>query len=135
MLTFGKIILFKNNNYVWLVPDPEEEKIHLAIILDKEKTRLLRRADDVNAKKYNSSSDSPLFAYVVLTMQDYQECAAHLKDSDGYVDNKDDFSVLGELNNNDIAELKKRILDGTGLPARLVNLIKNLDNGEQKRFS
>lgn len=128
ILTFGRVILFKNNNYVWLVNDVEEEKLHLAIILDKERTKELIRMDDANAKKHNAATDAPLFAYVVLTTKDFNGCAAHLMNSGGHAENKDDFSVLGELNSGDIAKLKERILEGSGLPARLVNLVKNLDN-------
>ncbi len=126
LLTFGKVILFKNNNYVWLVNDLENEKLHLAIILDKEITKDLIRTDNANAKKHNSSSDTPLFAYVVLTTKDFDGHAAHLMNSDGHAENKDAFGVLGELNNEDITKLKKRILGGVGLPTRLVNLVKNL---------
>lgn len=127
LLTFGKVILFKNNHYVWLAIDQEEGKLHLAIILDKENTKELIMLDDVLAKRPSHSPDTPPFAYVVLTTDNFAGCAANLMNSAEHAENKDDFSVLGELNSEDVTKLKKCILKGFGLPARLVNLVKDLE--------
>lgn len=136
LFTFGKVFLFKNNNYVWLAFDPNEEKLHLAMIWDREKTKELIRLDNKEAKKPNSSPDNPLFAYVVLTTEDFKERAAHLIKSDEHIEkndaeNKDDFKPLGELNNEDLIGLKSRILEGRGVSGRLVKLVKNLDDNKQ----
>ncbi len=103
----------------------------MAKILNDEDTKELVRMDDALAKKPNSSSDAPLFAYVVLTTSDFDGRAAHLMNSGGRVENKDtenkdDFSIFGELNSDDIASLKKRILEGLGISPRLVKLVKDL---------
>ncbi len=142
-LTFGTVILFKNEQYVWLVPDPEEGKIHLAWILNKEKTELLRGLDDKNAKKPYSDSGSPAFAYVILTTEEFNGCAAHLGHTDEHaekkdVENKDNYSILRELNEYDLTELKEFILkEGArrGVMGRLVTLVKKLDDDKQEQNS
>lgn len=126
LLTFGSIILFEGAHYVWLVSDAEEGKIHLARILDVEHTKELLRLDAKNEKKLRSASDSPIFAYVVLTTDDFNGCAAHLMNSGEHTDNADGVSLLGQLNQADAESLKGRIIEGTGLSARLISLIKKL---------
>lgn len=127
LLTFGQVILFEGNHYVWLAPDPENEEYHVAKILDKEKTKKLIATDKTTEKKINSPSyDSPIYAYVILSSQAFKDRAAHLFRSNEYVEKDMNFSVMGTLMDSDIKELKKRILAGTGLPPRLVNLIKKL---------
>lgn len=126
ILTFGQVILFKDSYYVWLVLDEEEKKIHLAKILDRQKTKELIKVDENNAKKSKYSLDAPLFAYVVLTTEKFNECAAHLYGSDNHTEDSDGLSVFGTLNDKDIGDLKKFILSGKGLPSRLVNLVKGL---------
>lgn len=127
LLTFGQIILFEDNHYVWLAPDPEDSKLHLAQILDKEKTKKLIGLDKSSEKKHLSVSyNSPIFAYIVLTTEDFDGRVAHLMNSDNHTDNDDGCSIMGKLNDEDTANLKKRILEGNDLPPRLVNLIKKL---------
>src|SRR3989344_4284329 len=103
LLTFGEVILFKGGHYVWLTPDLEEEKLHLAKVLDIENTKELIRVDKATERKHNSPSyNAPLFAYVVLSTKDFDGCAAHLMDSGGHANHKDDFSVLGKLDEDDV---------------------------------
>ena len=126
ILTFGQVILFQNNYYVWLVPDEEEGEIHLAKILDMDGTRDLKLIDERNAKRSSTSHDAPIYAYVVLTTDDFDGRAACLVGSNSHVDASDGFSILKSLNDEDIKELKQCILAGNGLPPRLVNLVKKL---------
>ena len=133
LLTFGEVIVFEGNHYVWLVLDQEEEKLHLARILDKEKTKELIRIDKATEKKHHFTLyDSPIFAYIVLTTDDFGGRAALLINSDGHAKSDDNFNIKGKLNNEDVATLKKLILKSTRLPARLVNLVKKLDNDNQE---
>ena len=41
-------------------------------------------------------------------------------------ENKDEFNWLGNLNSEDTNELRKKILEGFGIPKKLVELVKNL---------
>jgi|SRR3989338_2213354 len=125
LLTFGQVILLGSNHYIWLVLDEEEEKIHLAKILNVENTKDLIRVHETNVKK-SKPTDAPLYAYVVLTTEGYDKCAAHLMGSGDHAESSDGLSVLGTLNEQDMKGLKTRILQGTGLPPRLVNLTKAL---------
>lgn len=130
-LAFGKIISFKGAHYVWLVVDPEEEKLHLAKILDKENTRELIRIDKkYDEKHYSPKRDMPLLAYVVLTTSDFDGLAASLIRPDGFAEPEDEgqFNLLGDLNNEDTHELKKKILEGVGISKKLVELVKSLEN-------
>lgn len=126
LLTFGQVILFENNHYVWLVSDEEEGKIHLAKILDVTLTRDLINLDERTAKKNKGFLDSPMFAYVVLTTNDFDGRAACLANSGEYAGPSDGFDRLGTLIDSDIKELKKKCLEGRGLSARLIKLVKGL---------
>ena len=129
LLTFGEVIQFAGSHYVWLAIDSEEEKLHLAMILDMDKTKSLISIDKFDSKKHKThSADAPIFAYVVLSTEDFEGRAAFLMKSDEHATQQENFSILGKLNDIDIKGLKERILDGTGLPPRLVNLIKKLDD-------
>lgn len=131
LLTFGSVVEFETNYYVWLVVDTEDDKLHLARILDKEKTKELIGLDKSSEKRHTSSSgasDNPMFAYVVLTTENFDGCAAFLKDSDNHADHRDSFSVLGTLNKEDVTNLRQRILGGAGLPTKLIKLVKSLGN-------
>ncbi|MBI4034111.1 MAG: hypothetical protein HY378_01000 [Candidatus Brennerbacteria bacterium] len=127
LITFGKIFSFRDDYFIWLAVDSEEERLYLAKILNKEDTKTLVSLDkklERNPRKY----DTPLLAYVVLTTEDFNGCAATLIRPDVHADQKDvgGFNWLGELNEEDMSKLKKKILDGIGVPKKLVELIKNL---------
>lgn len=128
LLTFGQVILFEGGHYVWLVPDLENDELHLAKILDEEKTKELLRVSRTSERKLHSTAyQGPLFAYVILSTKDFNGLAAHLMKSNEHVENGSNYSVMGSLNDEDVSELRQRILDGTGLPPRLVNLVKKLN--------
>lgn len=132
-ITFGRIFSFKDHYFVWLAPDPEEEKLYLAKILGKEDTRELIAYDKRTEKKhYSDKIYSPLLAYTVLTTEDFEGLAAVLIRSDEHAEQEDKnkFNWLGNLNEEDTKKLKGEILEGTGVSKRLIELIKNLEDND-----
>ena len=127
LLTFGQIFLFDGSNYVWLVPDIENEELHVARILDEEQTRILENAAELAGKRLHSDAyQTPVLAYVILDTKDFEGLAAHLYNSGENINKWGSFPIKGSLDKVDIEKLRKRILEGTGLPQRLVNLVKKL---------
>ena len=127
LLTFGQVFLFDGSNYVWLVPDIENDELHVARILNENQTMTLEHAAESAGKKLHSDAhEAPVLAYVVLTTRDFEGLAAHLYKSNENIDKWKNFPIKGSLDKEDIEKLRKRILDGTGLPPRLVNLVKKL---------
>lgn len=69
-----------------------------------------------------------LSCFIELTTAPFQECLAFLAGSDKYGIN-DDCQKLGNLNDDDIRELKKAILENHNvLPPVVINYVKELNN-------
>ncbi len=120
ILKFGAIILIESNYYVFL--SQTASAVYLAKVirgnyafeLVQYRERLEYFAEQGNKGAQNKLSENMLFSFVKLTTEEFDDCIVHLLRTQ-YSSNELDKTeeVVKDLNNNDLEELRKEILEGS----------------------
>jgi len=123
LLAFGGVFRFQETEYVYLV---EINSItYAAKILDQGTSKTLVARSELKAKRGGDIKDAKLFCFVMLTTTEFSDRAAHI----GFSDQNEPFDELidkiGFLNESDLANLKKEIIESNGVPLALQELAKN----------
>ena len=126
---FGDIFRYNEEQYVFLAST--DEIVYAARVLDPEKTALINQMNNRRAARHDASrtDGNSLYWYVVLTTNELEECAAHLKDTDQDASRDRFFEWIGKtLNENDITHLKEEILkEGCPIPKGLREIVQTLE--------
>ncbi len=132
MLNFGDIFRFKDRIYVHLAAKDDGVTRYAAkVISDPDNiNELLCRKNSIrgiNVGPQKKNISEYLSCFIELTTAPFQECLAFLADSDKH-GVTDDCEKLGNLNNDDVEELKKGILENQNvLPPIVINYVKELN--------
>ena len=105
--TFGDIVEFCEDKYVFLISTVRF--VYLAKILTHSETRELIKMRDQSLSRGNSNQDPPIFWFVRLTTDEFQQQVAHLANAlkDGNYQYR---KIDSRLNKTDLTALKKEIL-------------------------
>jgi len=130
MLKFGDTFKYNGNDYVYLVKT--DEILYAAEILDIQNTKLVNEMYEKQCRagrKPEILSKSPLYCLVMLSTELFRERAAHFYNT-GKNDPANnecslaDLDLVGHLNEIDLKEIKKEIMDGP-VPLELRELTKD----------
>ncbi len=133
MISFGDIFRFGDSVYIHLAAKDDGVTRYAAkVISDPENIKeLLNRKNhfrDASVGHQKKNVSEYLDCCIKLTTAPFQECLAFLAGSDKHGIN-DDCPKLGNLNNDDVEELKKAIMEHCKvLPPVVVDYVEELKN-------
>lgn len=122
LLTFGDIFRFQEREYVYLAEI--DSVTYAAKILDRGTSKTLMARSEVKAKQGNDVKNAKLFCFVMLTTPEFCDRAAHIGSSDQNEPFDEWIDKIGLLNEPDLENLKKEIIESNGVPILLQELAK-----------
>ncbi|TSC79802.1 MAG: hypothetical protein G01um101429_329 [Parcubacteria group bacterium Gr01-1014_29] len=122
MIKFGSIFRYNENYYVYL--GQTEDIIYAARILNRDQTKELQRLDKNSENKHikRPIDDSTIFCFVILSTDNFHEQAASLHNSQYDTDVHPE--LIGELNSEDVENLKKEIEEKSAIPSSLKEIVR-----------
>ena len=129
MLKFGSTFKHKEKDYVYLAHT--EEILYSALILDIQMSEMVKKMFENLCKNKSSSEISELlnrkaYCFVELRTEDVKSRLAHFAKTDENITSEcSSLSPIGELNNEDLKQIKKEIESGP-VPLRLKELTKDI---------
>jgi|GEM_PF-2336301 hypothetical protein len=131
LATFGSVFKYKENYFVYFTMTPEGDRVFAAKILDSDLTsdlqRMSRRYEKLPA---HPMSGSLTLCFVILSTAEFKGQAATFVGTGDHVSPQDGpaFTFTGKsLDEEDIKELRKTILEDKAVPSLLTKLIKEMD--------
>jgi hypothetical protein len=117
---FGSIFTYEEEDYVFLAFSASDGVLYTAKILDDPDT-------DTLVKKFRAAeqagvSSSPVFYFVILTTEDFEDRAVHFARTES--NNITISTLYGELNDADKEKLLQEVMEA-GTPPRLKQLLKS----------
>lgn len=126
LYVFGKILKCNGEHFIFL--SDGEECYYLAKILSREITDLLEQqaAKLCGTDKSKRSLNFTAFDYVILTKtREFKDRAAHYNSgSKTSLENYDETNI--DVDSEDLKELKKEILDSSGVPTELKERLQKI---------
>jgi len=129
MLKFGSIFKHKEKDYVYLAQT--DEILYSALILDIQMSEMVKKAFENLCKHKSSPEISELlnrkaYCFVELRTEDVKNRVAHFAQTDGNTTSECSLlSPMGQLNNEDLKQIKKEIETGP-VPLALRELTKDI---------
>lgn len=123
LLAFGDVFRFQETEYVYLAEINAVS--YAAKILDQRLSRDLATRAELKAKQGIGIKDAKLYCFVMLTTPEFSERAAHIGSSDQNEPFDEWIDKIGFLNESDLMNLKKEIIESNGVPLALQELAKN----------
>ncbi|MBI5654982.1 hypothetical protein HZC53_05025 [Candidatus Uhrbacteria bacterium] len=121
-LAFGDVFRFQETEFVYLAEI--DSVTYAAKILNKDLSRQLAANSEQKAKSGNQPKNAKLFCFVMLTTPEFSNRAAHV----GFSDQNEPFDQwidkIGILNEEDLNNLRKEIVESNGVPLALQELLK-----------
>ena len=122
LLAFGDVFRFQETEYVYLA---EIDSVsYAAKILDQSLSRKLVILSELKAKKGIEIKKAKMYCFVILTTPEFSERAAHIGSSDQNEPFDEWIEKIGFLNEEDLGNLKKEIIESNGVPLLLQELAK-----------
>lgn len=123
---FGSLFRYKEEYYVFLGLLADLNIVYTARILNAESTTALTKmASREEIKPQSRMRQSLTLCFVILTTDDFQGRAASFHRTGDSVTTGDGLEFLGKsLNENDVEELKRVILNDSAMPESLVKIVK-----------
>ena len=124
LLSFGDVFRYKEEDYIYLART--EDVFYTARILSVNDTALvLKQSNTTRASR--PGVQSPLYCFVILSTEGFNERMAHLFNPD-----KNEVNIYTDkycsINPGDLKALKKEILDPeTLVPRQLKDLVKDIE--------
>lgn len=122
LLAFGDVFRFQETEYVYLAEI--NSVTYAAKILDQGLSRQLIARSEQKAKSGNQPKDAKLFCFVMLTTPEFCNRAAHIGSSDQNEPFDQWIDKIGTLNEDDLNNLRKEIIESNGVPLALQELAK-----------
>ncbi|KKP32437.1 MAG: hypothetical protein UR23_C0060G0007 [Candidatus Roizmanbacteria bacterium GW2011_GWA2_32_13] len=125
-MTFGDIIQYEGDKYVFLVPSLQF--VYVAKILTDSETKLFEKMYQDHQKRGEPVEEKGVFWFVRLTCKDFKDQWAHLANAQKNVIYSKWFKPINseKLNVKDLISLKKEILEKRTWP-ELKDLIKDIE--------
>lgn len=131
MITFGEVIKFKEAEYVYLAAT--DEIVYLAKILNREEgnkiNQLYLKRLGGGAMTNIKVADHAIYCFVMLTTTEFKDRMTHLaKPPLGHdFGSQFMFDRIGQLNTNDLKEIKQTIMTTGHVPIELKELVENIE--------
>jgi len=126
---FGSVFENKDNLYVYFGWTPQGDRLFAGKILDNEQSKLLQKMSDKYETKINHPMQGSItLCFVVLTTNDFKGQATYFNRVGDNIDVESKINFLNKsLNEPDIKQLKKIILEDNAIPKSLKDIVKALE--------